>query len=222
MRWAQASRPPWLGLSAALVLLGRVGCRRPGAAPPSPSAAQAPREVAFDAGAYRSVEQNPSTASSDVAAGASSANDGDTDAGRATRDDTALRESMTAQVYRDQDYRRYVCGDTPCAQPDFEDGLEFRREVLKENPEILGDFLEPARKGENDYAGFFVARGEQPKIQFLFFGMDLRSIAGGGDDGYRLVSGTERRGPGTWVDTLFRWNGTYYQQFRSSRRSYPP
>jgi hypothetical protein len=129
---------------------------------------------------------------------------------------------MTGSVYRDQDYRQFICGDTPCTQSEFRKGLEFRREVLKEHPEVIGYFVEPSRKAENFYTGFFVMRGNTPRLQFIFFGMDLGSIKRKDPNGFRLVAGAERRGSATYVDTLFRWNGSAYVEFSSIERSDEP
>jgi hypothetical protein len=123
-----------------------------------------------------------------------------------------LQARMAHVLYDNPEYREFVCGDRPCTEAGFLEGLEFREESLRDQPPVRGCFVEPARKAENFHTGFFILRGVAAELQLTFFGSGIGVDRRARGRGYKLVTGTERREADQWIRTTYRWNGARYVQ----------
>ena len=132
--------------------------------------------------------------------------------------DKAQKE-MGAHLFKNQEYRQFVCGEEACTQPEFQTNLEFREEVLCEKSSTTGCFVEPHRKASNYYSGFFLITGGKVSPQFVFFGIGLGTTKQSKVKiGCKSVSGRERIDRSTWMDHVFEWDGSSYVETDSQTR----
>lgn len=121
------------------------------------------------------------------------------------------RAKMTDALYRDDDFRGYVCEGQKCSPEAFRAGVEYHQEVLRAKPEVLGCFVEPVHQATSSVTGVFVLKGAEPSLQFVFVGIgvaptpDQRVV-----NGYKVLVGSERTDPGIWTDSYYVWNGKAY------------
>jgi hypothetical protein len=118
---------------------------------------------------------------------------------------------MADALYRDDDFRGYVCEGKKCSLDEFRAGVEYHQETLRAKPEVLGCFVEPVNKATSLPTGFFMLKHAEPELQFIFVGIGLGPMPDHRVvNGYEVLVGSERTDPGTWSDSYYVWNGKAY------------
>lgn len=125
--------------------------------------------------------------------------------------DQKAQNQMAAHVFADRDYRQFVCGDGGCEMATFQERLDFRGEILRQDPVATGCYVEPRRKAINYYTGFFLISNGTVTPQLIFFGAGLGTTKDSTVKlGFKSVLGSERISPSDRIDHLFQWDGSSY------------
>lgn len=121
------------------------------------------------------------------------------------------KHQMASQIMADDDYIQYICGDSYCDQSDLERKIEFRARSLNSDGSMIACFVDPIRKAENYYIGFFVKSDRGVDLQFVYFGSGLDVIEKSSDrKEVYPVEGTEVVEHGLTERSRYEWNGQSY------------
>jgi hypothetical protein len=131
-------------------------------------------------------------------------------------------KAMADYLYKDTEYRRFVCGDDPCSIGAFRNQLDARIFVLRDAPRVEGYFVDPQdRSATNYFTGVFTFDGRQLAPQFIYFGASTVVDAHPDRSGFRPIRGHSRQGPTSWEDDVYAWDGTRYVRVKATMGEEP-
>jgi hypothetical protein len=125
--------------------------------------------------------------------------------------DDVDKNLIAKQLINDSEYVNYVCGITYCSLPEFESLIEVRAGDLNFDGSMVACFVDPIRKAENYYIGFFLRKRDRLALQFVHFGSGLAVVRqSSGNVKIFPVEGTEIVEHGLTERSYFEWNGQAY------------
>jgi len=129
---------------------------------------------------------------------------------------------MARELFRDEEFRGYICEEAPCNAQDFLAGLTFREVVLRAAPRTSGCIAGPLHEALTRLYGVFVLSQGAPVLALRYQGIDISVDPGSKKPGFQDLVGTERLGPGTWVTHHYVWSGGGYALERTTEETDAP
>ncbi|HYQ14298.1 MAG TPA: hypothetical protein VEQ58_01020 [Polyangiaceae bacterium] len=164
------------------------------------------------------VAPAPPSASATAPAPASSASSAPKTSGEAANgcEAPAMRRAMAQQLYRDDEFRGYICEEQACGAEKFLAGLTFDEVVLREAPRAAGCIVGPVHEAMTRIYGVFVLNDGAPSLALTYEGIDISIDRAFKKPGFKDLVGTERTGAGTWVTHHYVWSQRGYALERTT------
>lgn len=169
----------------------------------SAGAVEMPRDAARERAVGSSVRQRAtSSAASDRPASLPFTSNEDE---KKACDLSGARDAIAQQLFLDEDFHYYICGEEPCTGQEFSAGLTFREVVLRDSPRTFGCIVGPLNEAMTRIYAVFVLGEVAPRLALIYTGIDISVDPASRSTGFKDLVGSEKLGAARWATHHYVW-----------------